>query len=144
ATYKRYGGTTFVIAGRTHDPSIMAKIRSPRKSRDQANPGYIGYLWKGTNDGRLPHEALPLDFTPAQFHYPADWKQMYGTKGFVIAMHVPASFASKKNALSRALYREGKTQDPKAQWLFLERLRKHGFEATKEGLPPMPKDSMAG
>lgn len=28
---KRYGGTTFVIVGSTHDPSIMDKIVTPKK-----------------------------------------------------------------------------------------------------------------
>src|ERR1051326_1063415 len=65
ASTKRYGGTTFVIVGRTHDPSILDKVASPRKSRDAANPGYVGYLWQGKDpDKKPPHEILPIDFMP--------------------------------------------------------------------------------
>lgn len=30
-TIKRYGGTTFVVIGRTHDPSIMEMVVKPKK-----------------------------------------------------------------------------------------------------------------
>jgi hypothetical protein len=46
ATARRYGGTTFVVVGRTHDPSIMDLVIKPRKKREQASPTYVGYLWK--------------------------------------------------------------------------------------------------
>jgi hypothetical protein len=82
AAAKRYGGTTFVVVGRTHDPSIMQQVIKPSK-RD-ANPGYVGYLWQGRDpQGRPPHEVLPLDFTPTHIPYPADWKNMFATKGFL-------------------------------------------------------------
>jgi hypothetical protein len=42
---KRYGGTTFVVIGRTHDPSIMKRVVKPKKKNPYDNsPGYIGYL----------------------------------------------------------------------------------------------------
>ena len=134
ASTKRYGGTTFVIVGRTHDPSILDKVASPRKSRDAANPGYVGYLWQGKDpDKKPPHEILPIDFMPAALHYPDDWKQMYGTKGFMIAMHVPTSFASRKNRLNRALYREGKIANPKDRWNFIDRVQEFGFAGDSSG-----------
>ena len=44
---KRYGGTTFVVIGRTHDPSIMEMVVKPKKKNPYDNsPGYVGYLWK--------------------------------------------------------------------------------------------------
>src|SRR5918994_3088871 len=42
----RYGGTTFVVVGRTHDPSIMDLVIKPKKKREETSPGYVGYLWK--------------------------------------------------------------------------------------------------
>jgi hypothetical protein len=33
ASARRYGGTTFVVAGRTHDPSIMDLVVKPKSKR---------------------------------------------------------------------------------------------------------------
>ena len=44
---RRYGGTTFAIVGRTHDPSIMDLVLKPKNKREALGPGYSGYLWKG-------------------------------------------------------------------------------------------------
>lgn len=121
---KRYGGTTFVIVGRTHDPSIIEQVIKPRKSAKDASPGYMGYLWRGKDpQGRAPHEVLPLDFVPVHLLYPKDWKDMFATKGLLLAMHVPSSFAAKKGALTRALYRIGKNADAKQKWDFLAGLK---------------------
>ena len=40
---RRYGGTSFIIVGRTYDPSIIEKVIKP-KAKDplESNPGYIG------------------------------------------------------------------------------------------------------
>ncbi len=128
ANAKRYGGTTFVVVGRTHDPSIMDLVVKPKKKRDETSPGYIGYLWKNKDSQkRAPHEIIPLDFTPIHVPYPADWKSMFATKGFVIALHVPASFAKHKNKLSRALYQAGKKVDVKKRWDFIEEIRNSGY-----------------
>lgn len=126
---KRYGGTTFVIVGRTHDPSIMNLVIRPKRVAD-ASPGYVGYLWKAKNiESKAPHELIPLDFTPSAMHYPEEWKLRFGaTKGFMVAMHVPASFAPRKNGLLRALSKEIKSSDPKSSWEFLPRLAHLGFE----------------
>jgi hypothetical protein len=106
ATAKRYGGTNFVVVGRTHDPSIMDLVIKPRKKPERASPSYVGYLWKNRDpQNRSPHEVVPLDFTPMHVPYPQDWKNIFATKGFMIALHMPASFAKDKNRLSRALYR---------------------------------------
>ncbi|HEY3094418.1 MAG TPA: hypothetical protein VGJ42_01540 [Nitrososphaera sp.] len=106
ATAKRYGGTTFVVVGRTHDPSIMDLVIKPRKKPEQASAGYVGYLWKNRDpQNRPPHEVVPLDFTPMHVRFLQDGKNMFATKSFMIALHVPASFAKDKNRLSRALYR---------------------------------------
>ena len=123
---KRYGGTTFVIIGRTHDPSIMDIVTKPKqKSPYEMSPGYIGYLWKNKeSQGRAPHEVMPLDFTPVHLPYPPDWKNRFATKGFMIALHVPSSLAKSKNRLTRALYRIGKTRvDVKKEWKFLNELK---------------------
>ncbi len=125
---RRYGGTTFVVVGRTHDPSVMNLVTKPKKKREEASPGYIGYLWKSKDpQKRAPHEVIPLDFTPTHVPYPADWKNMFATKGFMLALHVPASFAKDKNKLTRALYRVGKKADVKKRWDFIEEIRNSGY-----------------
>jgi hypothetical protein len=133
ATAKRYGGTTFVVVGRTHDPSIMDLVTKPRKKPEQTSPGYVGYLWKNRDQQyRPPHEVVPIDFTPTNVPYPQDWKNMFATKGFMIALHVPASFAKDKNRLSRALYRAGKNADVKQPWDFIDLIRSEGYGQTVE------------
>jgi len=128
ATTRRYGGTTFTVVGRTHDPSIIDLLSKPKKKREEASPGYLGYLWKNKDpQKRAPHEVIPLDFTPVHVPYPADWKNMFATKGFMLALHVPASFAKDKNKLTRALYRVGKKADVKQQWNFIEEIRNIGY-----------------
>jgi hypothetical protein len=125
---KRYGGTTFIIVGRTHDPAIMDLVIKPKKKGEATSPGYIGYLWKSKDpQKRAPHEVIPLDFTPLHVTYPADWKSMFATKGFMVALHVPASFAKQKNKLSRALYRAGKKADVRKRWDFIEEIRSSGY-----------------
>ncbi|MFL6317460.1 MAG: hypothetical protein ACJ73C_12105 [Nitrososphaeraceae archaeon] len=126
AAVKRYGGTTFVVIGRTHDPSIMDILIKPkRKSPYDSSPGYVGYLWKNKDpEKKAPHDVMPLDFTPVHLPYPVDWKNRFATKGFMIALHVPSSFARSKNRLTRALYRIGKTRvDVKKEWNFLDELK---------------------
>ena len=124
---KRYGGTTFVVVGRTHDPSIVDNVIKPRKKDPyERSPGYIGYLWKNKDSmNRAPHEVIPLDFTPIHIPYPADWKNMFATKGFMLALHVPSFLAKEKNKLTRTLYWIGKKGniDVKKEWLFLEDLK---------------------
>jgi hypothetical protein len=128
---KRYGGTTFVVVGRTHDPSIMEQVIRPRTK--EVSPGYIGYLWIGKDPHkRPPHELVPLDFTPVHFRYPQDWKDAFATKGMLVAMYVPSSFARGKGELTRALYRIGKDVDVKQEWHFLKELEKYGFYAKQQ------------
>lgn len=126
AAVKRYGGTTFVVIGRTHDPSIMDILIKPkRKSPYDSSPGYVGYLWKNKDPKKkAPHDVMPLDFTPVHLPYPVDWKNRFAAKGFMIALHVPSTFARSKNRLTRALYRIGKTRvDVKKEWNFLDELK---------------------
>src|SRR5919197_3447326 len=121
AGVKRYGGTTFVIVGRTHDPSIMNNLIKPKKKNPyETIPGYIGYLWKNKDPlRRPPHEVIPMDFTPIHLPYPIDWKNRFATKGFMVALHVPSYAAKSKNRLTRALYRIAKTKiDIKQEWKF--------------------------
>jgi hypothetical protein len=123
---KRYGGTTFVVIGRTHDPSIMEMVVKPKKKNPYDNsPGYIGYLWKNKDpQKRAPHEIIPLDFTPIHLPYPTDWKNMFATKGFMLAMHVPSFLAKDKSKLTRSLYRIAKSRvDVKQEWKFLNELK---------------------
>jgi hypothetical protein len=139
AAEKRYGGTTFVVVGRTHDPAIMELVASPRKKRGQEpSPGYVGYLWKNKDSQtRAPHEVIPLDFTPSHVGYPADWKAMFATKGFMLAMHVPSSFAKDKSRLTRALYRAGKGVDVKNRWDFLEKVKSTGYGQAEQEQDPL-------
>lgn len=127
---KRYGGTSFIIVGRTYDPSIIEKVIKP-KAKDplESSPGYIGYLWKDKDlDNKSPHELIPLDFTPIHLPYPDDWKKMFGTKGFLIAMHVPTSFVKDKNKITRALYHIAKTGiNIKKEWSFLNDIKNLGY-----------------
>lgn len=137
AASRRYGGTTFVVVGRTHDPSIMDLVIKPKKKREETSPGYVGYLWKSKDpQNKAPHEVIPLDFAPVHVPYPADWKNMFATKGFMVALHVPASFAKDKNKLSRALYRAGKNADVKKPWDFIEEIRNssYGQQAAEDPL----------
>jgi hypothetical protein len=74
-TARRYGGRTFTVVGRTHDPSILENIIKPKKKPSETSPGYVGYLFKPKDgDNKPPHELLPLDFTPASLIYPQDGK----------------------------------------------------------------------
>src|SRR5919107_3809243 len=137
ATIKRYGGTSFVIVGRTHDPAIIETVVKPKKKNPlDTSPGYIGYLWKNKDpQKRAPHEVIPLDFTPLHLPYPTDWKNMFATKGFMLALHVPASFAKDKNRLTRALYRIGKNGnvvDVKKEWTFINDLRQFGINNVQQ------------
>ena len=82
---KRYGGTSFLVVGRTYDPSIIDKAIKP-KSKDplKSSPGYVGYLWKNKDlDNKSPHELIPLDFTPIHLPYPDDWKKDVWNKGIL-------------------------------------------------------------
>ncbi len=127
---KRYGGTSFIVVGRTYDPAIMENvIRPKRKDPLESSPGYIGYLWKDKNfQNKSPHELIPLDFTPVHLPYPNDWKKMFATKGFLIAMHVPTSFVKDKNKITRALYRIAKNRfDVRKEWNFLNDIKNLGY-----------------
>jgi hypothetical protein len=136
AAVKRYGGTSFVIVGRTHDPSIIENVVKPKKKNPlETSPGYIGYLWKNNDPQKMaPHEIIPLDFTPIHLPYPTDWKNMFATKGFMLALHVPASFSKYKNEITRALYRLGRREsvDVKKKWTFLNELRQFGFNSMQD------------
>lgn len=101
ATIKRYGGTSFVIVGRTHDPSIMDSVIKPKKRNPlDSSPGYIGYLWKNKDSQkRAPHDVVPLDFTPINLLYPIEWKNMFATKGFMLACTSPAPLLDIKISL---------------------------------------------
>jgi hypothetical protein len=52
---------------------------------------------------------------------------MFATKGFLVALHVPASFAKHKNKLLRALYPAGKKADVRKPWDFIEEIRSSGY-----------------
>ncbi|HEY6658496.1 MAG TPA: hypothetical protein VIZ62_08210 [Nitrososphaeraceae archaeon] len=127
---KRYGGTSFIVVGRTYNPAIIENVIRP-KSKDplESSPGYIGYLWKYKNpQNKPPHELIPLDFTPVHLPYPDDWKKMFATKGFLIAMHVPTSFVKDKNKITRALYRIAKNGlDIRKEWNFLNDIKNLGY-----------------
>jgi hypothetical protein len=147
ATSKKYGGTTFVVVGRTHDPSIIDNVVKPRKKNPlDMSPGYVGYLWKNKdNQKRAPHEIIPLDFTPVHLPYPEDWKNMLATKGFMLALHVPTSLAKDKNKLTRVLYRVGKSGiDVKKEWTFLNDIRHIIYPQTESKHDQHTRESLAG
>ena len=129
---KRYGGTSFIVVGRTYDPSIIEDVVKPKvKDPSKSSPGYIGYLWKEKDlDNKSPHELIPLDFTPIHLPYPDDWKKMFTTKAFLIAMHVPTSFVKDKNKITRVLYHIAKTGiNIKKEWSFLNDIKKLGYNS---------------
>jgi hypothetical protein len=74
---ERYGGTTFTIVGRTHDPSLATRWTPPVSEKH--GEAYVGYLSQSTNKSP-PHEVLPLDFTPLNVHYPEDWSSYYDSR----------------------------------------------------------------
>ena len=55
----------------------------------------------------------------------------FATKGFMLVLHVPSSFAKDKNRLTRTLYRIGKRSgsitNTKNEWIFLNAIRYLGF-----------------
>jgi hypothetical protein len=129
---KRYGGTSFIVVGRTYDPSIIEDVVKPKvKDPSKSSPGYIGYLWKEKDlDNKSPHELIPLDFTPIHLPYPDDWKKMFATKAFLIAMHVPTSFVKDKNKITRVLYHIAKTGiNIKKEWSFLNDIKNLGYNS---------------
>ena len=83
----KYGGRTFTIVGRTHDPALLSKLILPKKKQEELSPGYAGYLFKAKErDRKSPDETLPLDFVPVGLAYPRDWKQtLIKLKG----IHIP-------------------------------------------------------
>lgn len=128
AAEARYGGPTFTVVGRTHDPNFVRSLIPPKKSREEPNPGYLGYLFKEKDkDEKPPDELLPLDFVPADLSYPQDWKQIFATKGYLIAMHVPTNFAQGKNEVHRRLRRIKGSVDVKSEWAFLGELKEYGY-----------------
>ncbi len=134
AAEARYGGTTFTVVGRTHDPTIARNLIPPKKSREEPNPGYLGYLFKEKDkDEKPPDELLPLDFVPADLNYPQDWKQTFATKGYLVVMHVPSNFAQGKNEVHRRLRRIKGAVDVKKDWEFLGELKEYGYSSKGEG-----------
>ena len=124
----RYGGRTFTIVGRTHDPEILSLLIPPRKKREETSSGYLGYLFKGKDkNNRTPDEIIPLDFVPMSFAYPGDWKEFFGTRGYLIAMHVPSKFAKQKSELLRKLRRLSGEVDIKNEWKFIEKAKEYGY-----------------
>lgn len=128
----RYGGRTFVVVGRTHDPNFLRNLIAPKKRQEDSNPGYVGYLFKKKDqDGKAPHELLPLDFVPSELSYPPDWKDMLATRGYLVTMHVPSDFAPRKNELQRQLRRLKGRALVKEPWTFLDDLEQYGYEKNR-------------
>jgi hypothetical protein len=128
-TAARYKGRTFTVVGTSHDPNLAARLVAPKKKTEESSPGYLGYLFKPRNKNDLaPHELLPLDFTPSSLNYPSDWKAMYGTRGYLIAMHVPSDFAARKNNLLREIRRNKGNTNVKEPWSFLDKVENYGAD----------------
>jgi hypothetical protein len=133
ATEARYGGPTFTVIGRTHDPDVIRNLIPPKERREEQNPGYLGYLFMKKDKGeKPPDELLPLDFVPADISYPQDWKRMFTTKGYLVAMHVPSNFARGKNEVHRRLRRIKGAVDSKKKWVFLDELKEYGYFSKEE------------
>jgi hypothetical protein len=108
---------------------VAARVIS-RGKKGGSNPGYVGYFFKPRNEQNLaPHELLPLDFTPSNLNYPIDWKAMYGTRGYLIAMHVKSDFAARKNNLLREIRRLKGSTNVKEPWTFLDKLEEFSAES---------------
>ena len=131
---KKYGGRTFTVVGRTHDPNFLRDLIPPQKKTEESSPGYSGYLFKNKDkDKKDPDQLLPLDFTPASLDYPEDWKNMYGTPGYLVTMHVPSDFAREKNELARRLRRKKGSTDVKKPWTtFLEEMEPYSYESVRK------------
>jgi hypothetical protein len=128
AARKKYGGTTFTLLGRTHDPAIEKYAIHPKRINPEYNEGYLGYLFmKKDADFKAPHELLPLDFIPMGLNYPTEWRVLFNTKGYFISMHVPSSFVLGKNEVHMQLRRMKGGIDPKKKWDFLDSLEKFGY-----------------
>lgn len=83
---------------------------------------------KKDKQNRSPHEILPLDFTPVHITYPIEWKKLFATKGFMIALHVASYLAKKKNEMMRILYKIGKKRDAvdvRKEWSFLRDIEEY-------------------
>ena len=53
---------------------------------------------------------------------------MFATKAFLIAMHVPTTFAKDKNKITRTLYHIAKTGvNIKKEWSFLNDIKNLGY-----------------
>src|SRR2546423_4124480 len=93
-------------------------------NRSSPSPSLRNYDDNDDTQKRAPPEIIPLDFTPIHLPYPTDWKNMFATKGFMLAMHVPSFLAKDKSKLTRSLYRIGKNRvDIKQEWKFLNDLK---------------------
>ena len=63
---------------------------------------------------------------------------MFATKGFMIALHVPSSFAKYKNKLTRTLYKVGRKTsniDVRKEWSFLDDLKNISVDAPSQSFP---------
>jgi len=127
AAKERYGGSTFVVVGRTHDPRIKKIVQPPLSKTSES---YVGYLQKGADsEDRPPHQLLPLDFTPNGIDYPDTFREQFSKgSGWLITMHVPAAFAKDKNELMRAIKKAGKKQDGENEWQFIQDIKKYAFK----------------
>src|SRR2546423_9528054 len=93
-------------------------------NRSSPSPSLRNYDDNDDTQKRAPPEIIPLDFTPIHLPYPTDWKNMFATKGFMLAMHVPSFLAKDKSKLTRSLYRIAKSRvDVKQEWKFLNDLK---------------------
>lgn len=124
---ERYGGTTFVIVGKTHHPSIPSILTPP--AGEKHGSGYVGYLSSASSSDkeriRHPHEVIPLDFTPDDLPYPDPWKKQFNSSAYLVAMHVPSAFAKYKNELLRNI----KKVNPavKEEWTWLKDVKQFGY-----------------
>ena len=93
-------------------------------NRSSPSPYLRNYDDNDDTQKRAPPEIIPLDFTPIHLPYPTDWKNMFATKGFMLAMHVPSFLAKDKSKLTRSLYSIGTSNvDVKQEWKFLNDLK---------------------
>ena len=130
---KRYQGRSFVVLGRTHDPSFLEKLVPPTRRKQEHSRGYLGYLWKDKDeDEKPPDQLIPLDFVPSSLPYPKEWKDLFNSPGYLITMHVPSDFAKYKNNLNNRLRRIRGDVDVKKPWRFLDELNEFGYEGIRE------------
>jgi hypothetical protein len=113
-----------VVVGKSYDPVLGFRLVRPETRANSTEPWFLGYLSPKDGERRPPHELLPVDFTPPELAYPLDWRKMFGTRGFLVALSAPSGVRASLASLSMKLRRIGPSIDVKERWGFLDELER--------------------